>query len=355
MVNYRITPEGLPNSGILYVDHEAAHRSGHLSHALVEYFPGKVLSFYSNCAANRNNGHNGFGWIEYRRSVDAGRTWGVPQKLEYSMHAFLNEPYRISCEKAVSVYPNEIILFCTRTLNPNGWEPYDTPMYLKSTDSGVTWREMGQLSHYPGRIYDAIVKDGIIYVLELCSPADENFVATKPEHKYRIFSSADWGETFVERGVLPGNVLHRGYGAMELTPDGALICYTYNIDDEYNLDYYISPDFGRSWTEIGRSFCAKRIRNPQVARVRGGYILHGRSGCMTNELPSNFVLYTSEDGIHWDEGVYLCEARGWGGASFYSNNLVLNGDGGRQTVLIQSSVAYDSARTNIAHWYLEIE
>lgn len=353
MVKYRITPGDIPNSGVLYVNHEEKRRSGHLSHALAEYSPGKVLSFYSDCSGNRNRGHNGFGWIEYRRSADGARTWGEPVRLPYALNAFYNESFTVSCEKAVSVRENEIVLFCTRCLNPNGWEPYMTPVWLKSTDGGETWREMGELSPERGRIYDAVAADGRIVVLELCNPAEKDFVAYAPGHTYRIYESVDSGESFHEHGILPGDILRRGYGAMERTPDNSLICYTYNIDDEYHLDTFVSPDFGLTWRERGTSYCAKRIRNPQVTRVRGGYILHGRSGCMSRDLPMEFVLYTGEDGIHWDEGVYIGKARGSGGSSFYSNNLVLN-EGGKQRVLIQASVAYDEARTNIAHWILDI-
>ena len=94
-----------------------------------------------------------------------------------------------------------------------------------------------------------------------------------------------------------------------------------------------------------------KSRNPQVAKVRGGYVLHGRAGCMSSELPMHFVLYTSEDGIHWDDGVYLYEDSN--GTAYYSNNLLLDRDG-RQFVLIQSSVSYKEGQTNIHHWLPEV-
>lgn len=63
-IHYQTTPENLPNTGILYINHQENQRSGHLSHALVEYKKGSVMSFYSNCSATRNGGHSGFGWLE---------------------------------------------------------------------------------------------------------------------------------------------------------------------------------------------------------------------------------------------------------------------------------------------------
>lgn len=354
MVKFQVIPENIPNEGITFADHESVYRSGHLSHALVEYAPGKVLAFYSNCDPERNNGHNGYGWIEYRRSTDGARSWGEPVKLPYSVTAFENGEFTVSCEKAVSPGENEIVLFCTRCINPNGWEPYLIPTVLKSTDGGETWQEKGELCSERGRIYDAIYVDGRILVLQSCNPAEKEFWIYDESQSYRIWQSTDGGESFVQQGIIPGDVMKLAYGTMEINDKGELMVWLYNIDDEFNLNTYISSDYGRTWNNTLKSFCAKRIRNPQIAKVKGGYILHGRSGCMDYSLPMEFVLYTSEDGINWDEGIWLAKARGSGGASFYSNNLVLN-EGDRQRVLIQSSIAYSAARTNIAHWMLEME
>ena len=75
-------------------------------------------------------------------------------------------------------------------------------------------------------------------------------------------------------------------------------------------------------------------------------------------MPSNFVLYSSEDGVHWDDGVYLRipPEGAWGGGSYYSNNLVVGALGtGKKRLLIQSSDAYDEARTDIRHWWVDVE
>lgn len=45
---YYITPSNLPNKGILFVDHAANNRSGHLGHALVQCENGDILAFYLN-------------------------------------------------------------------------------------------------------------------------------------------------------------------------------------------------------------------------------------------------------------------------------------------------------------------
>jgi len=360
MVKYTISPAHLPNNGTMFVNHQANGRSGHMSHALVEYKKGHVLAFYSNCSRNRNGGHSGFGWIEYKRSTDGARTWDEGRKLEYTWESFLNEPFTVSCEKAVSPAENEIVVFCTRNLNPNGWEPYMEPVALKSTDGGESWSAPIHITDEAGRIYDAICEDGIIYVLML---HNRDFDVHNPNERYCIYESRDGGLTYNKKSLLPGDNMGHAYGSMEMTEDGKLMVWTYSRGDEYHLDYFISDDLGKTWAEHGKSFCAKRIRNPQVTRVRGGYILHGRSGCETRELPIHFVLYTSEDGIHWDEGEYLCLGLPRAGA-FYSNNLVLDEDDGGQRVIIQSSVPWENwlgasgegdGRVNICHWTLEIE
>ena len=50
---YYITPSNLPNKGILFVDHAANNRSGHLGHALVQCENGDILAFYPNCSVIR--------------------------------------------------------------------------------------------------------------------------------------------------------------------------------------------------------------------------------------------------------------------------------------------------------------
>ncbi len=351
-VNYKIAPHAIAKNE-LYVDHEKNGRSGHLSHALVEYKKGHIMSFYSNCSGKRNKwspGHNGFGWLEYRSSADDGVTWSEAKILPYSWHALLNEVFTVSCEKAVSTKENEIVAFCIRNLNPNGWEPYMEPVVVRSEDGGETWSDAVQMCDKKGRIYDALVRDGVIYVLML---ANDDFEAKLPEHLYYIYESHDGGRSFSLRGELPGDTCGHAYGNMTLRDDGALICYEYDTKDEYNLVYHISYDMGLTFAESGKSYCAKRIRNPQVAKVNGGYLLHGRAGCVTPELPMHFVLYTSADGIHWDDGsyIYAREAQ----TAYYSNNLVFEKQDGGQRVLIQASVPYSKGGVNIAHWLLDIE
>lgn len=352
-VNYEITPKEIPSMGMLFVDNQKKKRSGHMSHGLAEYKKNCIIAFYSNCSYNRNPwspGHNGFGWLEYKRSADGGLTWDEPKVLPYSWEAFLNEPFTLSCEKAVSPADDTIVAFCIRNTNPNGWEPYLEPIVIRSEDGGETWQDPFQFCDKKGRIYDALIRDGVIYVL---MHAAADWPAKSADEKYYIYQSDDNGKSFTLRGELPGDPTNHAYGNMVVREDGSLVCYEYNKGDEYNMIYHISDDMGITWKESGLSYVAKRIRNPQIARVKGGYILHGRGGCETPELPPHFVLYTSIDGIKWDEGIYICETPNQ--SAYYSNNLVLEKPDGSQRVLIQSSIPYDRGRVNVAHWFLDIK
>jgi len=65
-----------------------------------------------------------------------------------------------------------------------------------------------------------------------------------------------------------------------------------------------------------------------------------------------FVLYTSEDGSHWDEGTMLVHKEGV--SAYYSNNINLKDEKGN-FLLIQYSESYDGNRVNVMHQKLRIK
>ena len=349
---FAIEPADPPNEGIMFVDHAPAGRSGHLGHALIEYAPGRILAFYANCS-DFNDGHNGDGWMEYKRSEDGGRTWGDPTVLEYSKELYeKGVGSSVMCEKAVRTDDGTIVLL-NLECEGKGWMPLAAPTCLRSTDDGLTWEAPVTVGDQPGRIWDAILHDGCVLALELCNDSKNNWYGNLPEHHYALYASQDHGRTFSRRSVLPFEVERRGYGTMAILPDGGLIAYVYQLDDEKNLEYVISPDGGRTWGEVQTAFMAKQIRNPQMAAFRGGYVLHGRSGSMGEEaIKGHFVLYASRDGMKWDDGRYLRMREASLGA--YSNNLLVRSPepGAPDRLLIQASHAYEGSKTNVLHWWL---
>lgn len=354
-LDFDIIPPNPPNEGIIFVDHSIADRSGHLGHALVEYDPGKILAFYANCST-ANSGHGAVGWMEFKRSVDGGETWSEPIEFDYSKRVFEKQKgSSVMCEKAVRASDGAIVvvtLECDIDENPY-WRPYGIPRCLRSTDGGETWEEPTPLSEKAGRAYDMIRHEDEILALEFCNDAEDTWTGTLPEHVYNLYVSRDSGKNFSLRSTLPFDTEGRGYGAMSFLHDGSLIAYIYNIADEQNLEYAISEDAGRTWTEPRTAFFEKQIRNPQMTAFKDGFVLHGRSGSKgEQEIRGHFVLYTSTDGVNWDSGRYLRMQEA--GAGAYSNSIVV-GTLEPETpnrLLIQASHAYEDSKTNILHWWL---
>ena len=354
--DYRLTPDAASDSGILFVNHQANGRSGHLGHALVEYAAGKILAFYPNCSAQdaRWNGHSGFGWMEYKRSADCGKTWSEPE-IEPNSKALFDENCgrTMMCEKAVSPSENEIVLFyltCDMQTDGHIWEPYFEPRCAFSHDGGMTFSQPELFVHEAGRIYDACCHDGRIYVLFFAN-AELPGIAHLQEHPYRLYVSEDAGKTFLLSSELPfQSTINCFYGSLVFCPDGRLIAYIYDEKDEHNPKYAVSRDGGKTWDIPRRAFLEKKIRNPQLVWFSDRCFMHGRSGSWGKDK-GHFVLYSSEDGIHWDEGVYLRMATE--GAGAYSNNLIVHCPDGGERLLIQASHAYQGNKTNILHWWLE--
>ena len=319
---------------IVFSDNEKKKRSGHMSHAMACFDEGKIIDFYSNCSNLRCYGHEAYGWVEYKISEDYGKTFGRAKKFKFSWDTLLAGEHTVSVEKVVSPQKNILVAFCLMNsqFTALSCEPWDKPQIAISKDGGKTWTDPYVLCEHQGRIYDATYYNGSIFALEFCNPAADTFLGSKPEHVYRLYRSDDNGESFYEVCVVPfPDTKNRGYGNMIFTPEGKLIVYTYNYADEVNMDCAISSDLGKTWDEIGKSYVAKKIRNPQVGLLDGQFILHGRSGGWED---AGFVFYTSADGVHWDEGQELIKGKT---ACFYSNNLTITGSDGKERMLVQYS------------------
>lgn len=297
--------------------------------------------------------------MEYKRSEDSGRTWSDPKPLEYSKRIYDSGAGRsVMCEKALRTSDGTILLFnleCGNIPETNfGWQPLAVPSLLCSSDGGRTWEGPFPMGDEPGRIWDAIYHEGVVYLLELRNDSKIHWYGNLPEHHYSLYVSTDQGRSFVRRSILPFDFMERGYGTLAILPTENLIAYIYNQRDEKNLEYTISDDNGHTWKKVKTTFFAKRIRNPQIIAFRDGYVLHGRSGNEGEDSDvGHLVIYRSRDGIHWDEGRYLKMRTAGSGA--YSNSLLVHQQDGRrgERLLIQASHAYECNRTNIYQWWIK--
>lgn len=358
---YEVSPKNPPNAGILFVDHSRTGRSGHLGHALVEYGDGKILAFYPNCSDD-SGGHSAVGWMEYRRSEDGGETWGDPNVLAYSKHLLdaglaggaSAKHFSAFAEKAVLTNEGEIVLFflvCDISTD-KVWSHFQKPTYIISADGGRTWGEPAELGEKRGRVYDARYYDGEILALHFANDNTINFLGSKKEHVYELYASGDGGRTFEKRSELPFDTAGRSYGTMGMLDSGSIVVYIYNRNAEHALDYVASADGGRTWSEVKTAQFRKKIRNPQLVSLNGCHFMHGRSGSFGEEK-GHMVLYSSRDGLAWDQGVYLRKRQAGLGA--YSNSIVVGALNPHSSnrLLIQASHAYEKNKTNVLHWWLQ--
>ena len=321
---------------IILVDNEKRKRSGHVGHAMTEFLKGKIMVFNSNTSFDRFCGHTNYGWVEYRTSEDYGKSFGRAKVFPYSREMFFNGINSVAVEKAITCDNGVIAVFATlcSLFSENCFEPHGKPQVVLSCDGGNTWGKPIEVSSYRGRIFDVLYHKGVCYVLQSCNDCDVSFFANKPEHVYRLFKSTDNCKTFEEVSVVGFlELMGRAYGNMIFTPDEKLIVYTYNVNDEQNMDYCISEDYGLTWTERGKCFVKNKIRNPQIGLLDGQYILHGRAG--ESEAGNGaFVIYTSADGLKWDDGKVLVKGRP---ACYYSENLTVRMPNGKERMYIKYS------------------
>lgn len=334
-------------SPTLYVDNESRCRSGHMTHALAEFAPGRFIDFNSNCSALRLDGHMPYGWVEYRISKDGGKTYSEPRELEYSKRCFLDGIHTISVEKAVGCNDGSIVAFCLRNsaLDPSFCEPWDTPTVIRSSDGGETWSEPVECIPYKGRIYDALYYRGVIYVLIFCN---EHFLGSSPEHKYRIYKSHDNGISFEEASVIPFDTFKRGYGSIIFDSNNRLHAYTYIESDESLINHAVSDDFGLSWRILEQCCVDKGVRNPQTAFIDGVFLLHGRSSTW-----DGFALYISDDAASWSKGTIIAKTDKPAG-QYYSNSISLKDEKGN-FLLVQYSESYNGSRVNVKHLKIRIK
>ncbi len=357
---FRVLPADIPNKGIRFVDHQKHGRSGHGGNCLTECHNGDIVAFYSNVSGEIEKGHGVAGWSEYRRSSDGGKSWNEPVVLDYSKRAWEGEEMYSAIIFAATTAPNGTLIAFASRFEKDLWVKKLPPVCLLSPDHGRTWTEPRPLDPHTtveevSLTFNAVfTHEDQVFAVFMGGSAD---YCVGP---YSLYVSADNGETFERRSVLPFD--HENYYVTAGVLDrGDLIVYSYPYrknaaTDEYNIPYVTSVDQGRTWSEVKTTHFARAIRNPQLSRKIGNlYFLHGRSGSMSQD-PSHLILYPSRDGIHWDEGTILHRKEIGGGDAYSANEVIGKYDPSvPNRLLIQSSIAYEegSSRVNEHHWWVE--
>ncbi|NOX54961.1 MAG: hypothetical protein GXP27_11105, partial [Planctomycetes bacterium] len=301
-------------------------RCSHGGPVCLEYPDGTLVAFYANTSS-----HNVDGWTEYAISKDKGRTWDKHHPFPYSLAAYKKNPKRpVWVEEGLVTDKGTVVLILTefdgdRRVRNN---------VVRSKDCGATWSDPepfgdGALG-YPAA---AAVAGPVCYVL---------LDSVRGPHE--LYVSVDDGKTWRRRSALP---LQRNawYGALCVMKDGSLLAGAYVTRDEGHLYYCISRDDGRSWGPQRRAPLDKKIRDPELAYLAGKYYLHGRSG-HSGDGSHRFVLYQSDDGIHWKSGVIISGDRQ--SPDGYSHNCIINKyDADKPNeLMIQYSIIYEPPRTN---------
>ena len=370
---FRIVPSDIPNSGILFVDHQKAGRSGHGGNTLTECYNGDIVSFYSNVSGGEDNirGHGVAGWSEYRRSTDGGQTWSDPNVLDYTKHAWEGDEVFSALVFSVLTAPDGTLIAIVVRFADKGWRKQLPPVVLLSHDSGASWS--GPRDVDPSATVDDLAvtfdasfahKDNV-YVLFSGGPGG---MGPGP---YTFYVSEDNGQTFARRSVLPFDRTNY-YSTAAVLEDGRFIAYSYPArgagelvafgtgdgsarTNEHYMHYTISDDEGLTWSDVRKTYFAKRLRNPQLSDRIGDYhFMHGRSGSY-GDAPGNFVLYASKDGITWDDGILLHRKIYPGGDKYSANEVIGKYDPDRpDRLLIQSSIVYDAhtSRVDERHWWV---
>jgi len=368
---YIISPANIPNEGILFVDHEKNSRSGHGGHAVTECRNGDIIAFYMNTWAEEWRGHGSGGWSSYKRSTDGGKTWSEPVDFEYSFDVWTKygEVYSAMVFGVITAPDGTLIASVVRFADSR-WRKKLPPVYLLSHDNGYTWSDPIEFDK------DATVDDISLTFNTGFVHNNEVFIvffggAQSPGvGPYSLYVSKDNGKSFSRRSILPFD--HRNYySAAAVLDNGHIVVYSYPYPtsgryanpskdtDEKNIPYVISKDGGHTWSEVKTTYFAKAVRNPQMSEKIGDYyFMHGRSGSY-GDNPNNFVLYSSKDGINWDEGVYLVTRQNTpraGAGDFYSGNATIGkyNSSSPKRLLIQADISYNGPRVNIYHWWVEV-
>lgn len=313
--------------GTIICDHEnnAPGRCSHGGPVCLEYPNGDLVAFHTN-----TSDHNLDGWSEYAVSKDGGKTWDMNNKFKYSYETYQQNPAETAWViEGLVTQEKTILLFVTHFLDNDSKRETGV---LRSVDCGATWSDYELVG--TGTAGATAVDGKTNYVL----------FGNGRGAQHALYVSTDDGRTWTKRST-PSLDKKKWYGGMCLMHDGRLLVGAYDTSDETHLHYCISDDQGHTWTPQKRAYLDKKIRDPELAYLAGRYYVHGRSGHQ-GEGSHRFVLYQSEDGENWSDGVVVSgDPKGPDG---YSHNCIINkyNDKIANELMVEYSIIYDGRDTN---------
>ncbi len=303
-------------------------RNSHGGPVCMEYPDGSLVAFHTN-----TSDHNLDGWSEFAVSNDGGKTWKKYQKFAYSYEAYRKTPQRSAwVQEGLVTAKGTGVVFVSHLEN----DKRVRIVFMRSHDNGRTWSDAQPVDgDFLGAPAAVAVSGSTNYILFDCDGAKGPHV---------LYASTDDGRTWQKRSTLPLDI-PAWYGALCIMEDGSLLAGAYVTADEDHLHYCISRDGGRSWSEHRRAQLDKKIRDPELAFLDGRYYLHGRSG-HKGEGTNRFVLYQSDDGIKWKNGLIISSERG--GYDGYSHNCIINqyAPDTPNELMIEYSIRYKGRDTN---------
>lgn len=314
--------------GTLVADMEHDHpgRCSHGGPVCLQYANGVIAAFYAS-----TSDHNIDGWTEYALSRDGGKTWDKYNRLPYSFDAYKTDPEQPAwVEEGLVTSTGAAVLFVTHFKNGSR----ERNVLLRSEDHGQTWSEPHPLDG-----------DFVGYPCAVAVEGDTNFVLVDSNSgPHALYVSTDDGQTWTKRSTLPLDD-EKWYGTMCLGQSGRLVAGAYKTGDEGHFHYCISEDNGQTWGPQQAAVVDKQIRDAELAYLDGTYHLHGRSGS-GGEGRHRFVLYQSQDGEQWSEGIVVSSDEH--GPDGYSHNCIIRGaDGtGPEELMVLYSIIYEGKDTN---------
>lgn len=320
------------------MERDAPGRCSHGGPVCLQYPNGDIVAFYAN-----TSDHNEDGWSEYAFSRDGGRTWNKYNKFKYSHEAYQKDPKRPAwVEEALVTKNGTIVVFVTHF----GDGGRTRSGIMRSRDNGKTWTDFepidGGFVGYPAAV---AVAGGTSYVL-----FDSNGENKQPG-PHVLYASTDNGRSWRKRSTLTLDN-DKWYGALCVMGDGRLLAGAYETKDEDHFHYCISSDQGRTWGRQERAYVDKKVRDPELAYLAGKYYLHGRSG-HSGPGKHRFVLYQSDDGIRWKEGVVVSsDPRSPDG---YSHNCIIRKKGAPDELMVEYSIIYQGRDTNEYVFFIKPE